>query len=127
MGYGRSGYGYDYIHRDRGYDKSRPLKCVTADVTEYIKTREQAQELNVDEDEKTCDSKHDVCFGRMTITTLAKEEKADETLGLEVKIEKGCGVKAEFEEEETDSAFEANRKCWVGKMFTKVKEKGRRS
>ena len=44
---------------------SRPFRCVAANVTEYIKTLAQAQELNVDEAEVACKNQDDVCYGKI--------------------------------------------------------------
>ena len=60
-----------FRHFRRDYDMSRPFKCVAANVTEYIKTLAQAQELNVDEAEVRCQNQDDVCFG--TIEVRRKE------------------------------------------------------
>ena len=51
----------------RDYDMSRPFNCVAANVTEYIKTLAQAQELNVDEAEVRCQNQDDVCFGTIEV------------------------------------------------------------
>ena len=51
------------MHRD--YDMSRPFRCVAANVTEYIRTLAQAQELNVDEAEVACQNQDDVCYGKI--------------------------------------------------------------
>ena len=51
----------------RNYDMSRPFNCVAANVTEYIKTMAQAQELNVDEAEVRCPNQDDVCFGTIEV------------------------------------------------------------
>ena len=44
---------------------SRPFRCVAANVTEYIRTLAQAQELNVDEAEVACKNQDDVCYGKI--------------------------------------------------------------
>ena len=51
----------------RDYDMTRPFNCVAANVTEYIKTLAQAQELNVDEAEVRCQNQDDVCFGTIEV------------------------------------------------------------
>ena len=49
----------------RDYDMSRPFRCVAANVTEYIRTLAQAQELNVDEAEVACKNQDDLCYGKI--------------------------------------------------------------
>jgi hypothetical protein len=123
MGYGHSRYGYDYIHKDRDYDMSTPYKCSVANVTEYLKTMAEAQEINADEGEIKCPNADDICFGRLQITTVSKADDEDTVLGLEVRLEKGCGSRARFESEETDSAYNATRKCWVGRQKKEKRSK----
>ena len=53
------------MHMHRDYDMSRPFRCVAANVTEYIRTLAQAQELNVDEAEVACQNQDDVCYGKI--------------------------------------------------------------
>ena len=55
------------MHFRRDYDMTRPFNCVAANVTEYIKTLAQAQELNVDEAEVRCQNQDDVCFGTIEV------------------------------------------------------------
>ena len=51
---------------------SRPFRCVAANVTEYIKTLSQAQELNVDEGEVQCQGRDDVCYGTIEVVHASR-------------------------------------------------------
>ena len=46
-----SGYGYSYIHGERNYVLDKPFRCTQTNVSEYLTTAEEAQEINIDEGE----------------------------------------------------------------------------
>ena len=70
IGYGRRGYGYDYIHEERDYNMRRPFHCALANVSEFLRVTSELQELNIDEGEVVCAADEDVCFGRMTVRAV---------------------------------------------------------
>ena len=126
IGYGHAGYGYNYIHRDRGYKRESPIRCMAANVSEYMKKSNlKEQEINIDEGEITCSGDEDVCYGRIAITEVnfTKSDNVSELQGFEVRIEKGCGIKTELEaakgnraKRAAGSVYDEERKCWTSSV-----------
>ena len=67
IGYGNSGYGYNYIHQHQGYNMEKPFICYKAHTVQYIKQLDEAQEISVEEDEVTCSSNDEFCLGYLQI------------------------------------------------------------
>ena len=125
IGHTDSGYGYDYIHEDRGYNTDRPLECAVAGNVEYMRSLDDLQEINMDEGEKTCSMEEDVCFGMIEVVTVrfvlsdnatsVGDESSRE--GFVVKIEKGCAKRNELEMEHGQKgSYSSDRKCWIGHL-----------
>ena len=126
IGYGHSGYGYNYIHKDRGYKQEKPIRCMAANVSEYMKKSDIGeQEINIDEGEITCAITDNMCYGRISITEVnfTKTDNTSELQGFEVTVEKGCGIKEELDDAKgkrvkraTSSVYDEERKCWTSSI-----------
>lgn len=88
IGYGGYGYNYRYIHGHREYDMDRPLTCTATNVTEFLKTMDSTQELNIDEGEIKCSLEEDVCFGKISVleANITMADGSGTREGFEVRL-----------------------------------------
>ncbi|TRY77270.1 hypothetical protein TCAL_06946, partial [Tigriopus californicus] len=118
IGYGGFGYNYRYIHEHRSYNMDRPYTCTATNVSEFIKTMDSAQELNIDEGEIMCSLEEDVCFGKITVleANITMADGSGTREGFEIKIEKGCGRRSEFSASNNTAKYDSSRQCWTSRV-----------
>lgn len=118
IGYGGYGYNYRYIHGHREYDMDRPLTCTATNVTEFLKTMDSTQELNIDEGEIKCSLEEDVCFGKISVleANITMADGSGTREGFEIKIEKGCGRRSEFSASNDTAKYDSSRQCWTNQV-----------
>lgn len=68
VGFDKSDFGYDYIHKYRNYNLDKPITCTKVQVSEFMRPGDSFQEINIRESEVSCSSSINSCYGKMTVT-----------------------------------------------------------
>ena len=115
-----SNHNYRQQHMNQSYHR-RPdglLECIVSDTTIYVRQMSAAQDVESQEDIKFCNSIQNVCFGRITIANVNLSISDGTQMDLlEVRIEKGCGIKEEMLNDTlTDGDFSIERQCWTSSI-----------